>query len=166
MLIRPERPEDIGQIDNLTAAAFAPMPFSDGSEPAIIRALRRDGMLTLSLVAAADDRILGHAAFSPVTVGEVSQRWYGLGPIAVAPGHQRQGIGTALMTTGLQHLRTIGALGCALIGDPAYYSRHGFISEGHLHYPGVPDTVVQHMTFSGPRPRGTLIYTPAFAAKD
>jgi hypothetical protein len=70
------------------------------------------------------------------------------------------------MSTGLQHLRTIGALGCALIGDPAYYSRHGFISEGHLHYPDVPDAVVQHMTFSGPRPSGTLIYTPAFAAKD
>ncbi len=164
MLIRPEQPQDIDQIDSLTAAAFAPMPFSDGREPAIIRALRQDGMLTQSLVAAEGDTILGHVAFSPLSAGDAQTGWYGLGPIAVAPGHQRRGIGTALITTGLQHLRDRGAMGCALIGDPAYYSRHGFVSDGRLHYPGVPESIVQHITFAGPEPFGLLRYASAFDA--
>jgi putative acetyltransferase len=166
MYIRDEHPDDIGQIDSLTAAAFAPMPFSDGNEPAIIRALRRDSQLAMSLVAIKDDRVVGHVAFSRVSVGAVQTGWFGLGPISVAPALQRQGIGTALVSNGLGRLRALGALGCALIGDPVWYSRHGFASDGLLHYPGVPDSVVQHIIFSGPGPSGILQYAPAFAVND
>ncbi len=48
LTIRDETPADIDAIFALTAAAFAPMPFSDGTEPYIINALRADGDLTLS----------------------------------------------------------------------------------------------------------------------
>ncbi|MGL5010052.1 MAG: GNAT family N-acetyltransferase, partial [Paracoccaceae bacterium] len=95
--IRDERPTDHRAIHDLTAAAFAPMAFSDGTEPAIIAALRADGDLVLSLVAEDAGFIIGHVAFSPVTVAGVHGGWFGLGPIAVRPGWQRRGVGGALI---------------------------------------------------------------------
>ncbi len=67
MLIRPETPDDIDAIRDLTAAAFASMPYSDGTEPELIDRLRADGDLHLSLVACDGDALIGHVAFSPVT---------------------------------------------------------------------------------------------------
>ncbi|MBW8285268.1 MAG: GNAT family N-acetyltransferase, partial [Rhizobium sp.] len=94
-----------------TAAAFAGHPHSDGSEPQIIERLRRLGKLTLSLVAEDDGKIVGHVAFSPVTLSGGEGGWYGLGPISVAPGRQRGGIGSTLIKTGLAKLEAQGASG-------------------------------------------------------
>ena len=91
-VIRPERPDDADAIHELTVIAFDPMPFSDGTEAPIIRALRAAGELTVSLVDEEDGEVVGHVAFSPVTVGGADVGWYGLGPISVHPGRQRQGI--------------------------------------------------------------------------
>ena len=74
MLIRPERPDDVDAIDRLTVAAFEPQWFSDGSEAPIIRSLRASGDLTLSLVAEDDGDVIGHVAFSPVTIDGVARR--------------------------------------------------------------------------------------------
>ena len=118
MQLRPERPGDEDAIHDLTAIAFEPMPFSDGSEAPIIRALRDSGDLTLSIVAEDDGEVVGHVAFSPVTVDGEDRGWYGLGPVAVRPDRQREGIGRSLVEAGLERLRTRGARGCALIGNP------------------------------------------------
>ncbi len=83
MEIRPERPEDIDTIRTLTTAAFHPMPYSSGTEAAIIDALRQAGALTLSLVAIHDGDVAGHVAFSPVTINGAASGWYGLGPVSV-----------------------------------------------------------------------------------
>lgn len=162
--IRPERPGDEDVIHDLTQAAFAPMPHSQGNEGAIIRALRARGELTLSLVAGHDGEIVGHVAFSPVTVDGHHNDWFGLGPISVRPDRQRQGIGRSLIREGLQRLKTEGANGCALIGDPAVYAGAGFANDGQLAYEGVPDIYVQRIVFSGPAPHGLLVFSPAFAA--
>jgi len=83
MLIRQELPEDIKAIVELTAAAFKDKSYSDGTEQLIINRLRDAGALALSLVAEMDEKIVGHVAFSKVTINGEDQGWYGLGPISV-----------------------------------------------------------------------------------
>jgi putative acetyltransferase len=160
--IRSERRSDESAIRALTAAAFAPKKFRSHTEAAIIDALRRDGHLCLSLVAEVEGTIVGHAAFSPVTIGEARSGWFGLGPISVRPDWQRQGIGKALIAHGLELLKQLDAKGCALIGDPAYYSRSGFQSDGRVTYGALDRRYVQRIVFTGPAPVGELIYAPAF----
>jgi len=160
--IRKERPSDIRFIRQLTTDAFANLSISDGSEPAIIDDLRRAGDLALSLVVVQDDNLVGHVAFSPVIVGESAEKWFGLGPVSVLPQRQREGIGTALINEGLQRLRVEGAAGCVLVGDPAYYHRFGFVSDGTIHYGDVPDECVQWLSFGDSRPKGMLQYSSAF----
>ena len=163
--IRAERPGDEDIIHELTQAAFAPMSYSSGTEGAIIRALRANGELALSLVAEEDGEIIGHVAFSPVTIGGHYDDWFGLGPISVRADRQRQGIGHALIREGIHRLKALGAKGCALVGDQAVYKGVGFISDGELTYEGVPDIYVQHLTLSGHAPKGLLTFSSAFAVK-
>lgn len=162
MLIREERPGDEDAIHELTAVAFEPVHYSDGSEPAIVRALREAGDLTISLVAEIDGVIVGHVAFSPVAIDGVHDGWYGLGPISVAPDRQRRGIGKSLILKGLEMLRERGANGCALVGNPDVYSRVGFVSDGQLTYGDLDRKYVQRLVLAGPAPRGALTYAPAF----
>lgn len=85
----------------------------------------------LSLVAEADDMLLGHILFTPVRlVDEAHRGGYILAPLAVNPASQATGIGNALIKAGLALLRERGARYCMVLGDPAYYSRSGFAT-GH-----------------------------------
>lgn len=163
MEIRDERPGDDDAIHALTAEAFRPMPYSSGTEPAIIRALRASGALTLSLVAVEDGAIVGHVAFSPVAIDGQDEGWFGLGPISVRADRQRQGIGRALIAEGLRRLAERGAHGCALIGDPAVYGGSGFKS-GDLRYGDLDPRLVQHIVLKGEAPSGELRFAPAFDA--
>jgi putative acetyltransferase len=160
--IRPERPEDANAIHDLTGRAFAPMPFSSGTEAAIVRALRASGDLALSLVIEENGAVIGHVAFSPVTVASGEKDWFGLGPVSVEPSRQRQGIGKALIAAGLGELQRRGAAGCALIGNPAIYGAMGFSSDGRLRYGDLDTALVQRVVFKGPAPQGALTFSPAF----
>ena len=167
MDIRAEQPGDAQGIFELTERAFAPMAYSDGSEAPLVAKLRETGDLTLSLVAVAAGRLLGHVAFSPVRIaGEhldaAGGGWFGLGPISVEPSLQRRGGGSALVRAGLSHLHENGAAGCALIGDPVYYGRFGFVSDGGLQYGDLPLHLVQWLAFRGAKPRGRLAFAAAF----
>lgn len=162
MQIRPERPQDATTIHALTDAAFKGMPFSDGSEPRVIDALRAAGALTLSLVATEGEEIVGHVAFSPVTINGESGDWYGLGPVSVWPDRQRQGVGQALIREGLRRLRSLGAGGCVLLGNPAYYARFGFENVPDLRHAGAPTWAFQGLTLNGPRPKGEVTFHPGF----
>ena len=121
MEIRSESPQDIFAIRKLTEAAFAPMPYSDGSEAKIIDRLREEGNLTLSLVTVDQDQVLAHIAFSPVTIDRTQGNCCGLGPVSVAHSWQKQGIGTTLIGEGLSRMKKRGAAGCVLIGAPDFY---------------------------------------------
>ncbi len=161
--IRNERPGDEPAIAALTGAAFRDAPHGDGGEVAIVERLRADGDLTLSLVAENLDRaIVGHIAFSPVTISDGTPGWYGLGPMSVIPLRQRAGIGSALIREGLSRLGGIGASGCVVLGDPAYYGRFGFGHDPALTYPGPPAEYFQRLVLQGTAPAGTVRYAPAF----
>lgn len=162
MRIRAETPADIAEIRRITEAAFEGVAHSSGTEAGIVDALRETGTLSLSLVAEDGDRIAGHAAFSPVIIGGHEHGWFGLGPVSVAPGLQRRGIGAVLIREGLAELRARGAAGCVVLGEPGYYRRFGFIRDPGLTFPGVPPEYFLRLVLSGPVPAGEVRYQPAF----
>jgi putative acetyltransferase len=164
LIIRDEQPGDEDAIHQLTERAFAPMAFADGTEASLIGELRASGDLTLSLVAEIDGRIVGHVAFSPASINGVHADWYGLGPVSVEPDMQRTGIGRALISCGLDRLRSAGAAGCALIGNPKVYGPMGFASDGAISYRDLEARIVQRIVFVGEAPAGELLFAPALEA--
>ena len=160
--IRPERAGDEAVIHALTEAAFAEMPFRDGDEQELVDRLRADGDLTLSLVAEDAERIVGHIAFSPVTISDGTLDWYGLGPVSVWPNLQRSGIGGKLIQRGIADMRASGARGIVLLGSTDYYPRFGFEHHPQLAYPGPPAEYFQRLVLEGDAPAGTVSFAPAF----
>ena len=75
------------------------------------------------------DRVAGHILFSRVTIANSPAAFsgVGLGPVAVLPELQRQGIGSKLVRAGLERCRQSGYDAVVVIGHPAYYSRFGFL---------------------------------------
>lgn len=162
--IRAEQPGDAAAIHDLVHRAFAPMPFSHGDEADLVDALRADGTLALALVAADPaGNLLGHIGFSPVTVDGAACGWLQMAPVAVCPAHQRRGIGSALIRSGLDALRQAGAGGVAVVGNPAYYERFGFaVSPGLVPHSAADRPYFRALALAGAVPQGTLRYAPAF----
>lgn len=163
-IIRNEAGTDERAIADVTAAAFETLPVSRQTEQFIVQALRAANALTVSLVAELDGRVVGHVAFSPVTISDGSTGWYGLGPVSVLPQYQRRGIGQALIREGLSRLKALQARGCCLVGHPGYYGRFGFENVPGLVYEGVPPEVFFVLSFDGRVPRGRVAFHEAFAA--
>ena len=166
MIIRNERSTDIAAITEVTIAAFKNHPISNQTEQFIIHALRAARALTVSLVAEIDGQVVGHIAFSPISISDGSTDWYGLGPVSVLPDYQRQGIGKALINEGLFMLKEIGGQGCALVGPPDYYKRIGFKNYPELVHEGIPQEVFLVLSFSDKMPNGTVVFHEGFLAKD
>ena len=163
--IRDENKSDIAAIDKVTTAAFLNAPHTDHTEQYIVRELRNSNALSISLVAEHQGNIVGHVAISPITISDGAKGWFGLGPISVSPDIQRSGIGSKLMLSVLETLKSSGASGCVLLGDPAYYNRFGFKPESCLILPEVPPEYFQAILFSGVLPSGKVTYHEAFNAK-
>lgn len=123
MNIRAETESDIEAIRRVETAAFG-----RDSEANLVDHLRQNGGITLSLVAEQDGEIVGHVLFSPVTVEREPGAFaaLALGPVAVLPERQNQGIGSALIRAGLEQCRVKGYTLVFLIGHPTYYPRFGF----------------------------------------
>ena len=160
--IRNERPDDIASITYVTEGAFKTLEISNNTEHFIINALRAAEVLAVSLVAGADGSVIGHIAFSPVTISDGTSDWYGLGPVSVLPDYQHQGVGKALIEAGLSRLKDINAKGCCLVGHPEYYKKFGFKNTSDLVYKGVPQEVFLVLSFDGNIPRGEVTFHEAF----
>jgi len=117
--IREERREDIPLIRDVNRLAF-----EQDQEANIVDALRANGAALLSLVAVLDNAVVGHILYSPTSIGGVEGA--GLGPMAVLPAYQRQGIGTQLVQTGNARLTQQGCPFIIVLGHPAFYPRFGF----------------------------------------
>ena len=122
MTIRPERPGDASRIREVHQRAFG-----QPAEAELVEKLRASGCESLSLVAD-DDTVVGHILFTPVVVEGPERRVVGMGlaPMAVLPDRQRQGIGSQLVTLGLEVLRARGCPFVVVVGHPEYYPRFGF----------------------------------------
>ncbi|NMF90238.1 GNAT family N-acetyltransferase [Aromatoleum petrolei] len=162
--IRSETPSDEDAIEQVTRRAFLSHPYSHQTEQFIIRALRADDALAVSLVAEEAGRVVGHVALSPVTVSDGSDGWYGLGPISVAPEWQGRGIGRALMERGIAELRRMGANGCVLVGEPAFYRRFGFAHDPALVLEGVPPEYFLALSLGPSSAHGEVRFHRAFEA--
>jgi len=163
-IVRSETDTDVRAIAEVTVAAFATLEISNHTEQFIIEALRAARALTVSLVAEIEGQVIGHIAFSPVTISDGTSDWYGLGPVSVLPEFQRKGIGKALIAEGISQLRGIGARGCCLVGHPGYYRRFGFENVPGLAYEGVPQEVFFVLSFDGYWPHGKVMFHEAFTA--
>lgn len=164
IVIRDEQPADTETIFDLTRLAFLNAAHTNHTEQFIVNALRRSGHLALSLVAEEEERLIGHVAFSPVSVSSGDAGWYGVGPLSVLPECQQKGIGTLLMQQGIARLTAMNAKGCLLVGDPAYYSRFGFSPCVGLTLPGVPPEYFLGKSFRDAMPKGEVKFSPAFGA--
>jgi predicted N-acetyltransferase YhbS len=160
--IRSERAADAVAISELTTSAFRNTGHGSGTEALIVERLRAAKVLTVSLVAIEDDEIVGHVACSPVRIIPDQPDWHGLGPVSVRPDRQRLGTGQALVRAALQDLRSRGAAGCVLLGDPAYYGRFGFVSAGALTYRGARSRYFQSILLGGPPAMGDVSFHPSF----
>lgn len=125
VIVRAERPDDAAAITTVVTAAFP-----TAAEATLVERLRDADALTGTWVAEHDGTIVGHVAFSPVTIednGGKHSTAVGLGPVAVAPTQQRRGVGVALIEHGLAQLHRDGHALVVVLGSPAYYPRFGFV---------------------------------------
>jgi putative acetyltransferase len=119
MEIREERAGDILEIRVLNQQAFG-----QSQEGHIVDALRSNGAVLLSLVATLDDHVVGHILYSPVSLSGLDGG--ALGPMAVLPQHQRQGIGSKLIEEGNRRLKEPGCPFIIVVGHAHFYPRFGF----------------------------------------
>jgi putative acetyltransferase len=121
--IRPETGADRDAIWALNVAAFGDQHAADLVDT--IRATDRF-IPELSLVAERDGEVIGHAILSWVDIEPGSHRILQLGPLAVMPADQRQGVGSALMNEAIRLADERGEPMILIEGDPRYYGRFGF----------------------------------------
>lgn len=123
-VIRDERPADAEAVHAVLLAAFG-----REAEACLVERLRASGKIAFALVAEEKGRVLGHMAFSRIAIGsgdsDVSA--LALAPLAVMPAFQRLGIGSALVSAGLERCRTERHARVLVVGDPVYYGRFGFV---------------------------------------
>ncbi|MFN8474637.1 MAG: N-acetyltransferase [Anaerolineae bacterium] len=177
LVIRPETAEDASAVRVVNEQAFA-----RPNEADLVDALRANAAPIISLVAEWNGRVVGHIFFSPVTVetrhgasqsGGVSPdeafSAMGLGPLAVLPAYQGQGIGAALVRTGLAACRDAGHDFVVVLGHRHFYPRFGFVparSRGLYSEYDVPDEVfmVVELRDGALAGRGGLVkYRPEFS---
>ncbi|MCC6163646.1 MAG: N-acetyltransferase [Acidobacteria bacterium] len=166
MHIRTERPEDIPGIRHVNETAF-----DTAGEADLVDALRQQAHPIVSLVAVDEEAVVGHILFSPVTLlPHVDRQFMGLAPMAVLPGRQRQGIGSALVRAGLDACRERGFDAVVVLGHADYYPRFGFVPAstfGVRSEYDVQDDVFLAIELSPGALReraGTIRYHVAFAA--
>lgn len=123
VVIRDETTDDFAAIRAVNESAFG-----TSAEADLIDSLRQLANPMISLVAVAQRSVVGHIMFSPaIIVDHPEKKIMGLAPMAVAPAHQRRGIGAALIREGLKRVAELGFGAVVVLGHPSYYPRFGFV---------------------------------------
>ena len=110
-----------------------------------------------SLIAETDNQVIGYVSYSPIFLkSDTSISGYILSPLAVSPKHQKQGVGSNLIKSGIDLLTEEGAGILLVYGDPSYYRRFGFKEEiGHAFVP--PYTLQYPFGWLGMMLNGTAV---------
>lgn len=106
-----------------------PVAFPDEDLVALVTDLLSASPLSTSFVAVADSSVVGHVAFTTCAIENRDPNISLLGPLAVLPTHQRQGVGAALVRGGMSRLSSKGIAVVCVLGDPGYYGGLGFRPE-------------------------------------
>lgn len=130
-----ERPEDGPEVEWLLDLAFAP-----GRGALSSYQLRQDVAPIADLCTVARDEydvLAGAIRYWPVEIGDAGDPALLLGPIAVHPTRQGEGLGALLIGDTLNMARDLGWTRVLLIGDAPYYARFGFsrANTGRLTFP-------------------------------
>jgi putative acetyltransferase len=164
MVIRNETAGDRDAVRALNEAAF-----ESRAEALLVDALRDRATPLVSLVAEKEGLVIGHILFSPVTLSDHEDlRIMGLAPMAVAPSHQRRGIGSSLVRVGLDRCKALGAGAVVVLGHPEFYPRFGFVPSTRFGITSeyeVPEDVFMITDLEPGYLRGaagTIRYHPAF----
>ena len=167
MILRPETPRDhdaVGEVHRLA--------FGRPHEARLVELIRASEhhVPGLSIVAEEEGKVVGHILFSYVWLeGAERAHVLSLAPMAVLPGRQRTGIGSALVRAALEEADARGAPLVVVLGHPSYYPRFGF--EPALSYgieppwPGMEAAfMVKPLSAYDAGCRGRVVYPPAFEA--
>lgn len=163
VLVEPEAPGDEAAIYQVNTAAF------DGrtEEADLVGALRDAGDLVLSLVARYHGEIVGHVAFSRVSIDDAAGPTGGvaLAPVGVRSELQDRGVGRELIERGIKLLSERGETVILVVGNPTYYTRFGFTAAAGESYPSVYSGAYFMALLLGeanPAPAGPVTYPDAF----
>ena len=161
--IREETINDIGFVHEINVLAF-----EQPDEANLVDKLRARCAEILSLVAIRDDKVAGHILFSPVTIESDDNRavGMGLGPMAVSPEYQNQGIGSTLIRYGLDRLKDGGCEFVVVLGHSDYYPKFGFVPASEYNVRckwDVPDEVFMIQVFHQSDLSGLACYQPEFS---
>jgi predicted N-acetyltransferase YhbS len=133
-----ESPRDWDEVEALLDLAFAP------GRTALSSYRLRDGVppiAELSLVVRDDyDAVAGAIRYWPVRVGAAGHAALLLGPIAIHPTRQGEGLGALLITESLDRANRLGWHRIILVGDEPYYRRFGFTRAAALNLDYPPPT--------------------------
>jgi predicted N-acetyltransferase YhbS len=134
--LKTERDEHAPAIERLLDASFGESRWHKTCQ------LLRDGqspVRDLSLVALGRGALVGTVRLWTVNAGR--RRALLLGPLAVDPSWQDQGVGAALMKEALRLAKGRGETSVILVGDEEYYGKFGFKADATtgLHLPGPVD---------------------------
>lgn len=118
MFIRLAHSKEYEEVANLVESAFG-----QHDEALLVERLRADGAIAYEWVATQADELVGHLVLSKLVLPE---KCLALAPVSVAPVHQREGIGSALINAALELAEEEDWVAVFVLGDPAYYHRFGF----------------------------------------
>jgi len=143
MQIRQAQLKDCEKLRALYLSAFSDSEREAVAGLAVTLLAETTTPATCALVAEADGNVVGHVGFSPVVCTKTDRLvGYILAPLAVHPDHQRRGIGTRLIESGMEQLLSLGAASVFVYGDPRYYGRFGFDARVAAQY--IPPYQLQH----------------------
>ncbi len=144
MIIRQERPDDYLEVYELVKQAFATTSHSDGTEQDYLNEVRKKKSFIpeLSFVAVEADTIVGQIVLytMQITCDDWMERQLVISPLSVLPSHFCRGIGSKLIETGCRKAKELGFKAAFLCGDPAYYSKLGFVPTHQFGIYHVKDT--------------------------
>jgi predicted N-acetyltransferase YhbS len=164
VIVRRERPADHDAVLEIHRSAFG--GGADVVEARLVDELREDaGFLPHLSLVAEDGRLTGHVIATRGRLEPLGTPVLGLGPLGVRPDAQRRGVGTALVHA----LVAVAEAGreqlIALLGDPAYYGRFGFVRSSELDVEPPDPAWGEHFQvrlLSGPPVSGTFRYAAPF----
>ena len=160
-MIRFARAADHPAIAEIVEAAFG-----QRDEARLVERLRADGDALFELVSETDGQLDGHILFSRLWA-DSKELYAALAPLAVRPGLQKTGVGSALTRASVEQARQFGVHGIIVLGHPTYYPRFGFAAETAARvtsvYAGGPEFMalaVEPGAFDAPL---SVIYPDAFS---